>query len=101
VSNIPSWSNLLPSPSAVEKMGPEELKMTGAAIDEYSFTLGCGIAAIGNLLACTASNSETGLDMKTAADIGWLIESLGALSAQLSNASTGIQDRRRAALKKE
>ncbi len=97
MSNVPNWTDLLPTYAAVQAMEPEKLARTDGAIEQYSITLSCGIAAIGNLLACTASNSETGLSDRTAADIGWLLESLGGLSAQLINASNAVNDRCRTA----
>lgn len=93
--SAPSWSDLLPTMAAVEAMTPEKLERVDGAIDRYSMTLGLGIAAIGNLLACTASNSETGLSSDTATDIGWLLESLGDLSARLADTGNAVTDRRR------
>lgn len=92
--SAPNWSNLLPTLAAVEAMTPEQLERADGAIESYSMTLGLGIAAIGNLLACTASNSETGLSSETATDIGWLLESLGELSARLADTGNAVRDRR-------
>lgn len=95
MNNLPDWTDLLPTFDTIYSMAPEKLTRADSAVEQYTVTLGYGIAAIGNLLACTASNSETGLSSRTAADIGWLLESLRALSAQLTTSSTAITDRRR------
>lgn len=97
MSSLPDWTDLLPTFDAIYSMAPEKLTRADSAVEQYTVTLGYGIAAIGNLLACTASNSETGLSDRTAADIGWLLESLGTLSAQLTNISSTITDRRHTA----
>lgn len=97
MNNIPNWTDLLPTITAIQTMEPDALVRADSAIEQYNITLGYGIAAIGNLLACTASNGETGLSDRTAADIGWLLESLGGLSAQLANTGNAITDRRRTA----
>lgn len=97
MSNVPNWTDLLPTYGTIQAMEPETLARADGAIEQYSITLGYGIAAIGHLLACTASNGETGLSDRTATDIGWLLESLGGLSAQLANAGNAVNDRRRAA----
>jgi len=95
MSNVPNWSDLLPAMGAIETMAPEKLKRVDGAIEQYSITLGFGIAAIGNLLACTASNGQTGLSDQTATDIGWLLESLGELSARLADTGNAVSNRRR------
>lgn len=97
MSSLPYWIDLLPTFDAIHSMAPEGLARANSSVEQYTVTLGYGIAAIGNLLACTASNGETGLNDKTAADIGWLLESLGALSAQLANTSNAVNAHRRTA----
>ncbi|MER1948745.1 hypothetical protein [Stutzerimonas stutzeri] len=95
MSNVPNWNDLLPTIGAIESMAPEQLQRVDGAIEQYSITLGFGIAAIGNLLACTASNGQTGLNDQTATDIGWLLESLGELSARLADTGNAVSNRRR------
>jgi|GEM_PF-483863 len=91
----PNWNDLLPTVSAIEAMAPERLERVDVAVEQYSVTLSYGIAAIGNLLACTASNGDTGLNDQTATDIGWLLESLGELSARLASTANAVSDHRR------
>ena len=54
------------------------------AAEERIDTLVIGVGAIGNLLACTASNGTTGLCEDTATNIGWLLEDMSDLILQCS-----------------
>lgn len=90
-----NWNALLPNFEAIEAMDADELTAANEAIETQGAHIGFGIAAIGNLLACTASNDETGLCKDTATDIGWLLQSLGTLSTKLSDSRNAIADRRR------
>jgi hypothetical protein len=89
------WNALLPSIEAIESMNADDLTAASEAIETQVASIGFGIAAIGNLLACAASNDETGLCKDAATDIGWLLQSLGTLSAKLSDTQRGIADRRK------
>lgn len=80
-----NWQHLLPKREVIKKMSAVELKDADQSSSEYISVLAHGISGIGNLLACTASNSETGLSERAVADIGWLLESLGALISNLSD----------------
>ena len=95
LNSAPNWNDLMPPVSVIEAMTLERLERVDVAVEQYSITLGYGIAAIGNLLACTASNGETGLNDQTATDIGWLLESLGELSARLASTATAVSNLRR------
>lgn len=97
MSILPDWTDLLPTFDAIHSMAHERLAQANTAVEQITITLGYGIAAISNLLACTASNGETGQNDKTAAYIGWLPESLGALSVQLANTSNAVNAHRRTA----
>ena len=100
-NQVPTWNDLLPNIEAIERtMKPDELEQAGRACDQYVMTLAHGISGIGNLLACTASNGETGLSEDAATDVGWLLESLGTLIANLADTGNAIQ-LKRDALKRE
>jgi uncharacterized membrane protein YgaE (UPF0421/DUF939 family) len=88
------WNALLPSGEAIEAMDADHLTAASEALETQAVSIGFGIAAIGNLLACTASNDETGLCKNAVTDIGWLLQSLGTLSAKLSDSRNAISDRR-------
>lgn len=91
---VPTWNDLLPTLDAIEKtMTPDELEQTGRACDQYIMTLAHGISGIGNLLACTASNSETGLCDEAATDVGWLLHSLGGLISNLADTGEAAKHR--------
>jgi hypothetical protein len=89
VNNAPSWHDLMPTTKAIAAMSPEELKRADLAIDHYNFNLSLGMAAIGNLLACSAAG-DIGLSEKAATNIGWLLECLGELNARLSDTGNAI-----------
>ncbi|GAB3462868.1 hypothetical protein [Azotobacter salinestris] len=93
--SAPDWNALLPNHEAIVAMSPEKLEAVAMAADSYSSTLGHGIAAIGNLLAGAASSNQ-GLDPDAIHDLGWLLESLGKLSAKLADTGNCINDCRNA-----
>lgn len=98
---VPNWNDLLPSGDAIEKhMTPEQLEATAGACDRYIMTLAHGVSGIGNLLACTASNSESGLSEEAVTDVGWLLEGLGHLISNLADTGDAAKYRRNA-LKRE
>ena len=100
-NQVPTWNDLLPNIEAIATtMKPDELEQAGRACDQYVMNLAHGISGIGNLLACTASNGETGLSEDAATDVGWLLESLGTLIANLADTGAAIQQQRNA-LKRE
>lgn len=90
-----NWNALLPNVAAIDAMSADELTAASEATETQGASIGFGIAAIGNLLACTASNDETGLCKDAVTDIGWLLQSLGTLSAKLSDNGRAIAGRRR------
>lgn len=83
MSKAPNWFDLLPSAEQIRVMPTEKVERANQAAHQYAFNVCRGIAGIGHLLACTASNGETGLSDSAATDIGWLLETLGELSASL------------------
>lgn len=92
--SAPNWNDLLPTVGQIDAMPLEKLERATEAAHQYVANLGFGIAAIGHLLACTASNGETGLSDRVATDIGWLLETLGTLSANLADTGTALDYRR-------
>ena len=89
-----NWNTLLPAFEQIEAMEPDKLSAAGETCQQYGFTLGLGIAAIGNLLACTASNGDTGLSDDAATNLGWMLETLGNLSAKLVDTGYAIEQGR-------
>ena len=79
--SLPSWNDLLVFPTRTSSH--DDLKRVAQASDQYSTTLCFGIAAIGRLLANTAQSGKLSED--TVSNIGWLLDSLGTLSAQLAD----------------
>ncbi|MNF66107.1 hypothetical protein D3C84_478910 [compost metagenome] len=75
-----------------------QLEAANRTANEYGKTLGFGISAIGHLLASAAQNG--GVEASTATDLGWLLESLGDLSARLADVSEVTRDKL-TALKRE
>lgn len=92
--NFPNWNDLLPSHEAIRAMTPEKLKAAEVASEHYIGKLAYGISGIGNLLACTASNGETGLDEGAVTNVGWLLESLGDLIGNLYTTEAATAYRR-------
>lgn len=93
--STPNWNALLPKIATIEAMSAGELEAAAEAVDTHGMAIGFEIAAIGNLLACTAANDETGLCKEAATNIGWLLQLLGTLSAKLADNATAINGRRR------
>jgi len=89
---IMTWVDLLPTNDTIPKMNADELDAVIRATDEYMHNLAHGISGIGNLLACTASNTETGLNPEAARDLGWMLASLGGLISALSNVSSNTAE---------
>lgn len=85
------WRDLLLSTGQFKDMAPEALSEAGNAADCCNRTLGYGIAAIGNLLAGAALNEDHGLCPDSVADLGWLLQSLGELSATLADTAEGVR----------
>ncbi|SEJ57293.1 hypothetical protein SAMN04244572_04526 [Azotobacter beijerinckii] len=77
------WYNLLPHPEHLAKMATEDVDAAARTAECKADTICFGIAAIGNLLANTADAGE--LSDSTARDLGWLLESLGQLTANLTD----------------
>lgn len=87
-----TWVDLLPTNDTIPKMNADELDAVIRATDDYMHSLAHGISGIGNLLACAASNTETGLSPEAAIDMGWMLESLGGLISTLSSVSSNTAD---------
>lgn len=87
----PNWNDLLPTHEAIRNMTPAKLEAASGATSRYIATLAFGIAGVGNLLACTASNEESGLNEDAVTHVGWLLESLGDLIGKLADTEAGVQ----------
>ncbi|WP_256674072.1 MULTISPECIES: hypothetical protein [Pseudomonas] len=79
------WNDLLPRHEALKNMNADQLKAAEQATESCVTVLAHGISGIGHLLACTASNGDTGLNPEVVTDIGWLLKSLGSLVGNLSD----------------
>lgn len=79
------WQSILPTHETIIKMPASQLATVSQASKHYVSVLAHGISGIGNILACTASNSETGLSESAVTDIGWMLENLGNLISSLSD----------------
>lgn len=90
---LPNWNDLLPTHEHIQAMTPEQLGRAEDACHQYSGNLFLGISAIGNLLACTASNGETGLNDDAVAKLGWMLENLGDLGMSLIDTGSGVNYR--------
>lgn len=86
-----AWRDLLPTTEHINAMTPEALDKAGIAADCQARTLAWGVAAIGNLLAGAALNEDHGLDAGAIADLGWLLQSMGELSATLADTHEGVR----------
>lgn len=86
--SIPNWHDLLPRQESMTQFSAEQLQSVEQASTTYVSVLAHGISGLGNLLACTASNEETGLNSSAVTDIGWMLESLGKLISNLSDVGT-------------
>lgn len=80
-----NWCDLLAQKDSLKALAVEDLEALNSAGNDYLHSIAHGISGIGNLLACTASNSETGLDKEAVTNIGWMLESLGSLISNLSD----------------
>ncbi|WP_288657840.1 MULTISPECIES: hypothetical protein [Pseudomonas] len=90
-AELPKWNDLLPNYEGLQRMDAERLEKAGRLAGGQVATLALGISGIGNLLACTASNGETGLSESAVTDVGWMLESLGQLITNLSDTEHNIQ----------
>lgn len=88
---VANWNDILPTPEAIRAMTPEKLDAASGASTRYVTTLAFGIAGVGNLLACTASNTETGLSEDAVTHVGWLLDALGDLIGKLADTDAGVQ----------
>lgn len=91
VADLPKWNDLLPNYEDLQRMNAERLDKAGRLAGSQVATLALDISGIGNLLACTASNGETGLSESAVTDVGWMLESLGQLITNLSDPEHNIQ----------
>ena len=86
-----NWSDMLVAPESLTMMPAERLEALRLASDNQMHTLAHGVSGIGNLLACTASNGDTGLNADAVAHIGWMLESLGGLISNLSDTAVNAE----------
>lgn len=77
------WNGLLPTHATLRAMPSEDLQNVEACANNNIHALAHGVSAIGNLLACTASNKESGLNVDAVMNIGFMLETLGNLISQL------------------
>ncbi len=95
------WKDLTLTSTQLRRSAPDHLEFAAEAVTSKAITLAHGISAVGNLLACTSSNGDTGLSEEAATSLGWMLESLGELTAVLINTGDGLNEelaRRAAAL---
>ncbi len=85
------WRDLLLNTDQFKGMAPDALSEAGNAADCCTRTIGYGVAAIGSLLAGAALNKDHGLDADAIADLGWLLQSMGELSATLADTAEGVR----------
>lgn len=91
---VPNWNDILPNHEAIRAMTPAKLDAAEGAATRYIATLAFGIAGVGNLLACTASNDETGLAADAVTNVGWLLDALGDLIGKLADTEAGVSFRK-------
>ncbi|SFU07922.1 hypothetical protein [Pseudomonas marincola] len=79
------WSENLISTASFDNMPNAQLDAICHSAESQNMTLCQGVAAIGTVLAVAAQNEDAGLSMAAVADLGWLLESLGKLSAAITD----------------
>lgn len=77
------WKGFLPTHDTLRTMPLEDLEAVTTSTADNIHTLAHGIAAIGTLLAGTATNEEIGLNAAAVANVGFMLESLGGLISNL------------------
>ncbi|WP_437883529.1 hypothetical protein [Pseudomonas sp. LRF_L74] len=82
-----NWSDLIGSPRLFELMpeDSESRKKAHEASTHYIAQLAMGVSGIGNLMACTASNTETGVCEDSIEKVGWMLIAVGDLMIRLSD----------------
>jgi hypothetical protein len=88
------WNDLLIGIDNFDRLPAEQLEAISRAAETNNMTLCHGISAIGNVLAVAALNEEAGLNLDVVADLGWLLESLGKLSASITDRDNGARQYR-------
>lgn len=86
------WNTLLVNRQQIQSLSPSSLEEVAESVNTKVTTLASGISSIGNLLACTASNGDTGLCSDAATNLGWMLETLGELAAALVNTSEHLNE---------
>lgn len=77
------WKGFLPTHDTLGTMPIGDLDLVVSSTGDNIHTLAHGIAAIGTLLAGTATNEEMGINPDAVANVGFMLESLGALISGL------------------
>ncbi|EGH20558.1 hypothetical protein [Pseudomonas amygdali] len=87
-----NWCDLLIKRDEITAMNADDLDAVIRATDDQLLTLAHGVSGIGNLLACAASNEESGLSPDAVRNVGWMLESLGALISNVAGVSAHAAD---------
>ncbi|AVB13419.1 MULTISPECIES: hypothetical protein [Pseudomonas syringae group] len=87
-----NWCDLLIKRDEITAMNTDDLDAVIRATDDQLLTLAHGVSGIGNLLACAASNEESGLSPDAVINVGWMLESLGALISNVAGVSAHAAD---------
>lgn len=87
-----NWRDLMIKRDEIAAMNGEDLDAVIRATDDRLLTLAHGVSGIGNLLACAASNEESGLSPDAVINVGWMLESLGALISNVTEVSAHAAD---------
>ncbi|PYD92207.1 hypothetical protein DNF23_13055 [Pseudomonas syringae pv. pisi] len=87
-----NWCDLLIKRDEITAMNADDLDAVIRATDDQLLTLAQGVSGIGNLLACAASNEELGLSPDAVINVGWMLESLGALISNVAGVSAHAAD---------
>lgn len=93
MSNAPSWYDLMVSDATIQQLAPEQLEKAHRMAEGETVTLSMGISGLGNLMACAASNEDSGLSSEAVQSVGWMLDSLGRLLATMNDTQGLIQHR--------
>lgn len=83
-----NWRDLLIKREDIAKMDADSLDAVTRTTDDRLLSLALGVSGLGNLLACAASNEESGLCPSAVANVGWMLESIGSLISDVAGVSS-------------